>query len=145
MGCLPVENGRYLTDSVGFELCSTPWPSSPSKTNTRWSSPRRRAGGEGGTGPDHLPPKTVIDRIPAGRAERERFFKKLREEAPAWLKETWAASERRGTDKLTMRQIDAEIAAARRGRRRAESKRSAWNAARRARHQPPKRRDVTQC
>jgi hypothetical protein len=31
-------------------------------------------------------------------AERERFFKKLREDAPAWLKETWGASKRRRTD-----------------------------------------------
>jgi AbrB family looped-hinge helix DNA binding protein len=61
-------------------------------------------------------PKTVIDRIPAGKAERERFFKKLREDAPAWLKETWAASKRRGTDKLTAREINAEIAAVRRER-----------------------------
>jgi AbrB family looped-hinge helix DNA binding protein len=61
-------------------------------------------------------PKTVIDRIPAGKAERERFFKKLREEAPAWLKETWAASKRRGTDKLAMREINAEIAMVRRAR-----------------------------
>lgn len=62
-------------------------------------------------------PKTVIDRIAAGKAERERFFKKLREDAPAWLKETWAASKRRGTDKLTMREINAEIAAVRRSRK----------------------------
>ena len=61
-------------------------------------------------------PKIVIDRIPAGKAARERFFKKLREDAPAWLKETWAASKRRGTDKLTMREINAEIAAVRRAR-----------------------------
>jgi prevent-host-death family protein len=33
---------------------------------------------------------------------------------PAWLKRLWAASERRGTDRLSMRQINAEIAAARR-------------------------------
>src|ERR1700676_2749584 len=59
-------------------------------------------------------PKAVIDRIPAGKAERERFFKKLSEQAPAWLQETWAASKRRGTDKLTMQQIDAEVAAVRR-------------------------------
>lgn len=61
-------------------------------------------------------PKAVIDRIPAGKAERERFFKKLRKEAPDWLKQTWAASKRRGTDKLTMRQIDAEVSAVRRRR-----------------------------
>jgi AbrB family looped-hinge helix DNA binding protein len=59
-------------------------------------------------------PKAVIDRIPAGKAERERFFKKLSEQAPAWLKETWTASKRHGTDKLTMRQIDTEVAAVRR-------------------------------
>ena len=59
-------------------------------------------------------PKAVIDRIPAGRAERERFFKKLSQQAPDGLKETWAASKRNGTDKLTMRQIDAEVAAVRR-------------------------------
>jgi len=61
-------------------------------------------------------PKTVIDRIPAGKAERELFFKKLREQAPTWLKETWAGSSRHGTDKLTAKQIDAEISAARRRR-----------------------------
>ena len=60
-------------------------------------------------------PKAVIDGIPAGKAERVRFFKKLSEQAPAWLKETWASSKRSGTDKLTMRQIDAEVAAVRRG------------------------------
>jgi AbrB family looped-hinge helix DNA binding protein len=59
-------------------------------------------------------PKAVIDRIPAAKAERELFFKKLSDRAPAWLKGTWAASKRRGTDKLTMRQIDAEVAAVRR-------------------------------
>ena len=31
--------------------------------------------------------KPVIDRIPATKADRERFFKQLREEAPEWLKE----------------------------------------------------------
>ena len=33
---------------------------------------------------------------------------------PQWLADIQAASKRRGTNKLTMRQIDAEIAAARR-------------------------------
>ena len=59
-------------------------------------------------------PKSVIDRIPASKAERARFFKKLRDEAPAWLKEMWATSKRNGTDKITMREIDAEVAAVRR-------------------------------
>src|SRR5438034_431196 len=40
-------------------------------------------------------PKTVIDRIPVDKTERERFFKQLRDEAPDWLKETWVASKRR--------------------------------------------------
>lgn len=61
-------------------------------------------------------PKTGIDQIPGGKAERERFLRQLRDEAPPWLKETWAASKRRATDKLTMRVIDAEIAAVRRER-----------------------------
>jgi prevent-host-death family protein len=34
--------------------------------------------------------------------------------APRWLADIQAASKRRGTDKLTMRQIDAEIAKVRR-------------------------------
>jgi AbrB family looped-hinge helix DNA binding protein len=67
-------------------------------------------------------PKMVIDRIPAGRAARERFFKQLRTEAPASLKAVWTASERRGTDKLTMREIDAEVSAVRRGARRKRGK-----------------------
>ena len=58
-------------------------------------------------------PKAIIDRMPSGKAAREQFFQQLRAEAPAWLKETWAASKRRGTDKLTMQEINAEIAAAR--------------------------------
>src|ERR1017187_3885278 len=69
---------------------------------------------EGGRIP--YPPKTVIDGFPAGKIERERFFKQLCEQAPNWLKETWTASSRRGTDKLTTRQINAEISAVRRRR-----------------------------
>jgi AbrB family looped-hinge helix DNA binding protein len=61
-------------------------------------------------------PKTVIDRIPEGKAERARFLKQLQNEAPAWLKERWAASKKRGTDKLTMREINVEVTAARRQR-----------------------------
>ena len=61
-------------------------------------------------------PKAVVDRIPTGKIERERFFKQLREQAPAWLKKIWAASKRRGTDKITTRQINAETSAVRRRR-----------------------------
>ena len=61
-------------------------------------------------------PKAVVDRIPAGKIERERFFRQLREQAPGWLKETWTASRRRGTDKITTRQINSEISAVRRRR-----------------------------
>jgi len=67
-------------------------------------------------------PKTVIDRIPAGKAAREKFFKQLREQAPAWLRETWAASQKRGTDKLTSVEIDAEISAVRRRTRKANQR-----------------------
>jgi bifunctional DNA-binding transcriptional regulator/antitoxin component of YhaV-PrlF toxin-antitoxin module len=60
-----------------------------------------------------LTPKTVMDRIPPSKAAQQRVFKQLRADAPEWLKAIWAASKRRGTDKLTMRQIDAVIAEAR--------------------------------
>jgi AbrB family looped-hinge helix DNA binding protein len=60
-------------------------------------------------------PKTV-SRVPASKAERERFLKQLRGDTPAWLKQIWAASKRNGTDKLTLRQINAEISAVRRER-----------------------------
>jgi AbrB family looped-hinge helix DNA binding protein len=62
-------------------------------------------------------PKTIVDRIPKGKAARERFFRQLQAEAPDWLREMWAASKRRGTDQLPMREINAEIAVVRRRRR----------------------------
>ena len=37
--------------------------------------------------------------------------------APEWLRESWAEAQRNGTDQLTMEEIDAEIAAARKARR----------------------------
>jgi hypothetical protein len=60
--------------------------------------------------------QVAAGRIPIGKSERARFLKQLRDEAPAWLKETWAASKRRGTNKITLREIDAEIATMRRER-----------------------------
>ena len=66
-------------------------------------------------------PKTIIDRIPTNKAERERFFKQLRAEAPDWLKELWTASKRARLDKMTMREINAEIAANRREKRAKET------------------------
>jgi len=36
--------------------------------------------------------------------------------APDWLEKSWRASEKNGTDKITMREIDAEIKASRRER-----------------------------
>jgi len=59
--------------------------------------------------------KTLVDRAPASKAERARYLKQLQEEAPEWLKDIWAASKRAGLDKLTMRDINAEIAAHRKG------------------------------
>lgn len=41
--------------------------------------------------------------------------------APEWLKEIWAESRRKGTDKLTMRQIDVEIAAYRKEQRKKQA------------------------
>ncbi|HEY9125643.1 MAG TPA: type II toxin-antitoxin system Phd/YefM family antitoxin [Acidobacteriaceae bacterium] len=37
--------------------------------------------------------------------------------APAWLREAWEGSRKRGVDKLTMEEIDEEIAAYRREKR----------------------------
>lgn len=42
--------------------------------------------------------------------------------APEWLAKIQAASKRRGTDKLTMRQINSIVAEARRGARKKNSK-----------------------
>ena len=42
--------------------------------------------------------------------------------APGWLKASWRNAERKGLNKLTMRQIDAEIAAARREQQRQAKK-----------------------
>src|SRR5580704_10483855 len=67
-------------------------------------------------------PKMVIDRIPAGKAARERFFKQLRAEAPASLKAIWADSKRNGTDKIAMREMDAEVSRVRRTRKRKTSR-----------------------
>lgn len=70
-------------------------------------------------------PKTGDDKvIPAKPAERRDYFKRLRDEAPSWLKETWKSSKHNGTDKLTMRQIDREIAVVRRKRASNKSKKS---------------------
>ena len=44
--------------------------------------------------------------------------------APKWLKEIQAASKRRGTNKLTMRQIDSVIAEVRRERRKKNTNRT---------------------
>lgn len=37
--------------------------------------------------------------------------------APGWLQQSWASSEQAGLDRLSMDEIDAEIAAARKARR----------------------------
>src|SRR5581483_4832317 len=58
--------------------------------------------------------KTVIDRIPRNKAERERLFRELQKEAPDWLKSMWETSKRSGLDRMTDREIQSEIAVARR-------------------------------
>jgi AbrB family looped-hinge helix DNA binding protein len=63
-----------------------------------------------------ITPKVVIDRIPADKAERRKFFQQLRDNAPDWLKASWEDAKRTGTDKLTMRQINSIIERARKER-----------------------------
>jgi prevent-host-death family protein len=41
---------------------------------------------------------------------------------PDWLKKSWDSAKRQGLDKLTMKEIDAEIAASRRERRARKAK-----------------------
>jgi hypothetical protein len=45
------------------------------------------------------------------KQRREGFLKELRASAPESLKRMWEASRRNGTDKMSMREINAEIAA----------------------------------
>jgi prevent-host-death family protein len=40
-------------------------------------------------------------------------FLEITSDAPDWLKDSWANAKKNGTDKLTMEEIDAEIAACR--------------------------------
>ncbi|MGA2739666.1 MAG: AbrB/MazE/SpoVT family DNA-binding domain-containing protein [Bryobacteraceae bacterium] len=63
-------------------------------------------------------PRLVLDRIPSGKAQLQQFMKQTREDAPGWLKKIWQASCAAVAGKLTMRQINAEIAAVRRERSR---------------------------
>ena len=58
--------------------------------------------------------KTFTGRIPAGKEARARFLRELRAGSPEWLQEMWAESKRAGLDKMTMREINDEIAVARR-------------------------------
>jgi len=55
------------------------------------------------------------------KQRREEFLQKLRDSAPKSLKAMWADSKRQGTDKMTMREIDAVIAEVRTERRAATS------------------------
>jgi hypothetical protein len=41
---------------------------------------------------------------------------------PDWLEKSWESAKRHGLDKLTMQDVDAEIAASRRGRRARKAK-----------------------
>jgi hypothetical protein len=61
--------------------------------------------------------KLVIEGL-LGRAISENEQISIRTVTPPdWLQESWESAKERGLDHLTMDEIDAEIAAARRGRR----------------------------
>jgi bifunctional DNA-binding transcriptional regulator/antitoxin component of YhaV-PrlF toxin-antitoxin module len=55
-------------------------------------------------------PAQRIGRAPSAKQQRAEFLRRLRAEAPASLKAMWAEAQRKGTDKMTMREIDAIIA-----------------------------------
>lgn len=66
-----------------------------------------------------LTPKSIVTAGPLkrepnqGRKQQLEFERRLRASAPASLGQVWASSKARGTDKITMREIDVEIAKAR--------------------------------
>ena len=51
------------------------------------------------------------------KQRREGFLKELRDSAPESLKRMWEESKRNGTDKISLREINAEIAASRKEER----------------------------
>jgi AbrB family looped-hinge helix DNA binding protein len=55
------------------------------------------------------------------KQQRDEFLSGLRNCAPKALKRIWAESERKGMDKMTLRQINSEIAAHRREERQKEA------------------------
>jgi AbrB family looped-hinge helix DNA binding protein len=72
-----------------------------------------------------LTARATSNTIPVGKTAQQAFFKQLHSDAPPWLRDVWAASMRRGTDKLTMRQIDGLVAEVRRGPPKKKTKRPA--------------------
>jgi AbrB family looped-hinge helix DNA binding protein len=61
--------------------------------------------------------RTVAAPRKTQKQQREEFLQKLRNSAPESLKRMWAQSKRNGTDKISMREINAEIAAHRKEER----------------------------
>jgi hypothetical protein len=86
-------------------------------------------------------PKTQAGQIGASAPKktakqlREGFLKEPRDSAPESLKRMWAASKRKGTDKISLREINAEIAASRKEER---QKRETAAAAPRPTYKPTK-------
>jgi bifunctional DNA-binding transcriptional regulator/antitoxin component of YhaV-PrlF toxin-antitoxin module len=62
-------------------------------------------------GPATVAPKQTI------KQRRDEFLEQLRSSAPESLKKIWAESERKGTDKMSLRQINSVIAASRKEKR----------------------------
>jgi AbrB family looped-hinge helix DNA binding protein len=57
--------------------------------------------------------RTVAAPRKTQKRQREEFQQKLRDSAPESLKRMWAESKRNGTDKMTMREINAIISSVR--------------------------------
>ena len=55
-------------------------------------------------------PAQRIGRAPSAKQQRAEFLSRLRADAPASLKAMWAHAKRKGTDKVSMREIDAIVA-----------------------------------
>jgi AbrB family looped-hinge helix DNA binding protein len=81
------------------------------------------------------PARTVAAPRKTQKQQREEFLRTLRASAPESLKRMWADSKCNGTDKISMREINAEIAASRKEER---QKRETITAAPRPTYKPTK-------
>jgi hypothetical protein len=71
--------------------------------------------------PDEDVPALIAKATARGVSEEQYALQVLEKDlAPEWLRQSWASAKEAGVDQLSMDEIDAEIAAARKARREAK-------------------------